>query len=156
MEELLDWLGKNEWASWAGLAMLLAIAELFSLDLFLLMLAMGAGVGMLAALLGLPIAVQVLAALGSAVAMLALVRPSIVKRLHSGPELTLGHNALVGRQAVAVSEVTADGGQIRVDGEVWTARCYDETMVIPPGARVDIFQIKGATALVHQIPQLDS
>ncbi|CAN5332659.1 NfeD family protein [soil metagenome] len=156
MEELLDWLGKNEWASWAGLAMLLAIAELFSLDLFLLMLAMGAGVGMLAALLGLPIAVQVLAALGSAVAMLALVRPSIVKRLHSGPELTLGHNALVGRQAVAVSEVTADGGQIRVDGEVWTARCYDETMVIPSGARVDIFQIKGATALVHQIPQLDS
>ena len=61
----------------------------------------------------------------------------------------------MGKQGVVVSEVTGDGGQVRIGGELWSARAYDETAVIPPGARVDIFQIKGATALVHRIPELD-
>jgi len=90
------------------------------------------------------------------VGMLALVRPSVVRRLHTGPELTLGHAALVGKQAVVVSEVSADAGQVRINGELWTARPYDETRVIPQGARVDVLQIKGATALVHEVPQLDT
>ena len=45
---------------------------------------------------------------------------------------------------------------MRIGGELWSARAYDETETIEPGARVDIFQIKGATALVHPIPELDS
>lgn len=152
----MEWFGDHLWATWAGLAVLLGVAEVFSLDLVLLMLAFGAGVGMLTALIGLPVAVQILAALGASVAMLALVRPSIVKRLHSGPELTLGHKALVGRQGVVVSTVSADGGQVRIAGELWSARAFDETQVIEEGARVDVFEIKGATAVVHEIPQLDT
>jgi membrane protein implicated in regulation of membrane protease activity len=152
----MEWFRDHMWETWTGIAILLGVAELFSLDLVLLMLAIGAGVGVLTALLGLPIAAQILLALGSSVAMLALVRPSIVKRIQSGPELTLGHDALVGRQGVVVEEVTADGGQVRIGGELWSARSYDETTVIEAGARVDVFQIKGATALVHKIPELDS
>lgn len=151
----MEWLSEHMWAAWAGVAVLLGVAELFSLDLVLLMLAAGAGVGILTALLGLPIAVQVLAAIGTSIAMLALVRPGIVKKLHTGPELTLGHKALVGRQAVVVAEVSADGGQIRIGGELWTARAFDETETIEEGARVDVFEIKGATAFVHKIPGLD-
>jgi membrane protein implicated in regulation of membrane protease activity len=151
----MDWFRDHMWETWTALAILLGVAELLSLDLVLLMLAVGAGAGILTALLGLPIAVQVLAAVGTSIAMLALVRPSIVKRLQSGPELTLGHDALVGKQGVAVTEVTGDGGQVRIGGELWSARAYDDTAVIPPGARVDIFQIQGATALVHRIPELD-
>ena len=115
-----DWL--HDWQTWLALAMGLAVAELFSLDLMLLMLAGGALVGVLTAVLGLPVAVQILAAAAASVAMLALVRPNVVKRLHSGPELTLGHAALVGRRGVVVDEVSAQGGQIRVGGELWTAR----------------------------------
>ena len=151
----MEWFRDHMWETWTALAILLGVAELLSLDLVLLMLAVGAGAGILTALLGLPIAVQVLAAVGTSIAMLALVRPSIVKRLQSGPELTLGHDALVGKQGVVVTEVTGDGGQVRIGGELWSARAYDETAVIPAGARVDIFQIQGATALVHRIPELD-
>jgi membrane protein implicated in regulation of membrane protease activity len=151
----MEWFRDHLWETWTGIAILLGVAELFSLDLVLLMLAAGATVGIVTALIGLPIAVQILAALGTSVAMLALVRPSMVKRMQSGPELTLGHDALVGKQGVVVAEVTADGGQVRIGGELWSARAYDETAVIPPGARVDIFQIKGATALVHRLPELD-
>jgi membrane protein implicated in regulation of membrane protease activity len=152
----MEWFRDHMWETWTALAILLGVAELFSLDLVLLMLAVGAGAGILTALLGLPIAVQMLAAIVTSVAMLALVRPNVVKRLHSGPELTLGHDALVGRQGLAVSEITADGGRIKIGGELWSALPYDETLTIKEGARVDVFQIKGATAYVHPVPEIES
>jgi len=150
----MDWLRDHLWETWAGLAILLGVAELFSLDLILLMLAAGAAVGAVAALIGLPVAVQILGAVAASVAMLALVRPSVVKRLHSGPQLVTGHDKLIGRQGVVVSEVSSESGQVRIAGELWTARPYDEDAVIEPGAKVDVFEIRGATAVVHKIPEL--
>ena len=152
----MDWFRDHMWETWTGLAILLGVFELFSLDLVLGMLAIGALVGVVAALLDLPIAMQVLAAVVASVGMLAVVRPSVVHRLRSGPEHTFGHEALVGRQAVVVEEVSAQGGLIKLAGEHWTARPYDETQVIEPGAKVDVFEIRGATAFVHRLPELGS
>lgn len=147
--------GAHVWLVWLGLAILLGVLELFSLSLILLMLSAGAVVGMALALVNLPVGIQVVGAVITSVGMLALVRPNIIARLHSGPELRLGHQALVGRQALVVSEVSAQAGQVRIGGELWTARPYDETEVIEPGATVDVFEIRGATALVHKVPTLD-
>jgi membrane protein implicated in regulation of membrane protease activity len=149
-----DWL--SDWQAWLGLAIALGVAEMFSLDLILGMLAVGAVVGMIVALTSITLPFQVLAAVAASAAMLMLVRPSIVKRLHSGPELKLGHTALVGKQGVVLDQVTRDSGQVRIEGEVWTARPYDEDAVIEPGAPVDVFEIRGATAYVHRIPTLGS
>jgi membrane protein implicated in regulation of membrane protease activity len=143
-----------DWQAWLGLAMLLGVAELFSLDLMLLMLAVGALVGMVTAALSAPVALQIIAAVAASVGMLALVRPSMVQRLHAGPELTLGPKALIGKQALVVDKVSAHGGQIRLAGELWTARAFDETQVIEAGSTVDVFEIKGATAYVHEVPQV--
>jgi len=151
----MDAFSGHLWELWLGLAILLGVLELFSLSLILLMLAAGAVVGMALALVNLPVGVQVVGAVITSVGMLALVRPNMISRLHSGPELRLGHQALVGRQALVVSEVSSQGGQIRINGELWTARPYDETEVIEPGATVDVFEIRGATALVHKVPTLD-
>ena len=148
--------GFEAWHVWLGLAVGLGVLELFSLDLILLMLAAGAIVGMVAAVIGLDGWVQVLAAVATSVAALGLVRPSVVKRLHSGPTLVLGHDALVGKTAVVVEQVSSQGGQVRIGGELWTARPYDDDAVIEPGAKVDVFQIKGATAMVHKVPELDA
>jgi len=152
----MEWFRDHLWETWTGIAILLGVAELFSLDLVLLMLATGALVGMIASVAGLDLWLQVLAAAVASVAALGVLRPNVVKRLHSGPELVLGHDALVGRQALVIEEISSQGGQIKVGGEVWTARPYDEDQVIPVGAKVDVFQIKGATALVHRIPELDA
>ena len=151
--ELPDWL--QAWQVWLGLGITLGVAEMMSLDLVLLMLAVGALVGMTAAVIGVPFAFQILAAVGASVAMLALVRPSIVKRFHAGPDLKLGHETLVGKQALAIEEITTQGGLIKIGGETWTARPFDESLVIAPGATVDIFEIRGATAYVHEVPSLD-
>lgn len=153
----MDWLRDHAWETWLGLTILLGVAELFSMDLILLMLAAGAGVGMIAALLGAPLVLQVILAATAAVASLALVRPSALKRLHGGPELSLGHGKLVGEQAVALSRISdQEAGRIKLEGQEWTAKPYDETLVIAPGETVEVLQIKGATAMVHPVPRLES
>jgi len=152
----MDWISDHAWSVWLGVAMVLGVAEMFSLDLVLLMLASGAVVGMVLGLLSLPVAVQVIGAAATAVAMLTFVRPSWARRLHSGPELRHGPAALIGATGYAVAEVSARGGLVKVSGETWTARPYDEHTVIPSGAKVEIFEIKGATAYVGQIAELES
>ncbi len=146
----MDWLQDNAWAAWLAAAMVLGVAELASLDLVLLMLAVGCLVGAGVGAVGAPFLLQALAALLTSVAMLAVVRPSVVQRLHRGPSLVNGAAALVGREGFALSEVDARGGQVKLGGEVWTARPYDESAVIPSGARVQVFEIRGATAYVRE------
>jgi membrane protein implicated in regulation of membrane protease activity len=152
----MDWLGDNLWAAWAGAAVLLGVAEMLSLDLVLIMIAVGAVGGMVMALLGAPVAAQVLVAAGVSVAMLGLVRPALAKRLHGGPELTLGHGKLVGQRAVVTEEITDhQHGRIKLAGEIWSAAPYDENVTITPGETVEVLEIKGATAYVHPVGTLE-
>src|SRR5689334_17213314 len=135
--------GFSAWQLWLGLAVVLGVAELFSLELILLMLVAGALVGMVLDLAGLALPIQVIAAIATSLAALVVVRPSVVKRLHAGPTLVLGHDALVGKQGRVVEEVSSQGGLVKIGGETWTARPYDDDAVIEVGARVDVLQIKG-------------
>jgi len=144
-----DWLSDNAWVVWAGLGVVLAVAELVSLDLVLLMFAVGAFSAAAVSLVGVPLAAEVAVAAAVSAGMLALVRPNIVQRLHSGPELTTGHDALVGKVGVVVEPVSELEGRVRLGGEIWTARSYDPQTTIEPGARVSVFAIEGATAVVY-------
>lgn len=152
----MDWIRDHLWETWLGLSVVLGVAEMFSLDLIFAMLAAGAVIGAVAAILGLPVVVQVLAALAASIAMLAFVRPAFVKRLHSGPELALGHGKLVGTRGLVTEEITGlAAGRIKAGGEIWTALPYDEHLRIAPGETVEILQIKGATAYVHPVGTLE-
>jgi membrane protein implicated in regulation of membrane protease activity len=152
----MDWIRDHLWETWLGLSIVLGVVEMFSLDLIFAMLAAGAVVGMVAAIIGLPVAVQILAALAASIAMLAFVRPAFVKRLHTGPELALGHGKLVGTRGLVTQEITGlAAGRIKVAGEVWSALPYDEHLKIAPGETVEILQIKGATAYVHPVGTLE-
>ncbi|MBD8869428.1 NfeD family protein [Nocardioides sp. MJB4] len=152
----MEWLREHAWETWLALSIGLGVAEMFSLDFVLLMLAAGAAVGMVAALLGAPVVLQVILASAAAVGALAVVRPSVVRRMHHGPELQVGHDKLVGKQGLVTERITQqEPGRIKLSGEVWTAQPYDDTVVIEPGETVDVLQIRGATAIVHPVPRLD-
>lgn len=153
----MDWLRDHAWETWLGLTIVLGVAEMFSLDLILIMLAAGALVGMITAVIGLPIALQVLAASAASLAAIAMVRPTMVKRLHSGPELSLGHGKLVGKQGIVTDEITGlSSGRIKLAGEFWTAEPYDDTLRISAGETVEVLEIRGATAIVHPVARLES
>lgn len=137
------------WLLWLTLAVLLGVAEFFTLTLALGLLA-GAALGAaVVAGLGATVPIQVLtfAALGG-VGLLA-IRPVAKRHLTLPPPSRDGSDALVGRSGLVTREVSATGGLVHLSGEDWTARPYDEYLVIPTGVRVDVLQIEGATALVH-------
>jgi membrane protein implicated in regulation of membrane protease activity len=151
----VQWLGDHLWAAWLMLAVALAVAEMVSLDLILIMVAAGALVGALAALAQFPVILQVLLASGGALAMLALVRPNLVKKLHSGPDLVLGTNKLVGQEGIVTEALSQHHpGRVKVAGEIWSACPYDESLTIPEGSKVEVFAIRGATAYVHPVGEL--
>jgi membrane protein implicated in regulation of membrane protease activity len=151
----VEWLGEHLWAAWLVLAVALGVAEMVSLDLVLIMVAVGAVVGALAAIASLPVALQILLAAGSSAAMLALVRPNLVKKLHSGPDLVTGMNKLVGQQGVVTEELSAhQPGRVKLAGEIWSACPYDDSLTIAPGEKVEVFAIRGATAYVHPVGEL--
>src|SRR3954454_2291553 len=153
----MDWLSEHAWAVWLGIAPFLGIAELVSLDLVLIMLAVGAGAGALTAALGGGVAAQIIVAGVTAIAMLGLVRPSLIARLHQGPDLVLGTKKLVGQRGTVTQRMTGLAvGQIKLAGETWSAAPYDEHLTIEVGQTVEVFEIRGATAYVHPIPELDS
>jgi membrane protein implicated in regulation of membrane protease activity len=153
----MDWLNDYGWSLWLGAAVLLGAAEMFSLDLILGMLAVGALAGFVAAVGTGSFVLAFVVAIITSVGMLALVRPGLVARLHTGPDLQLGHGKLVGQQGVVTETVTALApGRIRLAGEIWTAQPYDENITIAPGETVEVFEIRGATAYVHPIPRLES
>jgi len=153
----MDWLGHWDWLIWLGLGGVLVVAELFSLDLVLLMLAGGAFAGALTGVFTDNVVIEAVVGLVVATALLGVVRPNMVRRLHNGPELVLGTRKLIGLRAVAPGRITAHApGQIKIDGELWTAQPYDETLVIEPGTTVEVLEIRGATAYVHPLPELQS
>jgi membrane protein implicated in regulation of membrane protease activity len=153
----VEWLGDHLAAAWLVLAVALGVAELVSLDLILIMVAVGAIVGALAAFASFPFVLQVLLAAGSSAAMLALVRPNLVKKLHQGPDLVTGTGKLVGQQGVVTEELSIHHpGRVKVGGEIWSACPYDESLTIAPGATVEVFAIRGATAYVHPVGELMS
>ena len=146
---MLEWLAENGWAVWLVLAGTLAVSEMLTLDTTLLMLAGGALAGAGAALL-LPglVWVHVLVAVVVAVALLGLQRPQVIKRLQKGPGYRSALDQLVGSRGRTMGEVTATGGEVKVAGEIWTARSYDGDP-IAPGVEVDVFEIDGVTGVGH-------
>ena len=152
----LDWLREHAWESWLTLAVALAALELVSLDLIFVMLAGGALVGVVTALLGGPVALQVVLALVTALGLVAVIRPSVVRRLHSGPDLKTGAEALIGKRATVLRELAyGTPGRVKIGGEEWTAEPYDEDDRIEVGETVDVVQIKGATAYVLRVHRLE-
>lgn len=146
----MDWLGDYDWVAWLGLAVLLGIVEVSTLDLVFLMLASGALAGALAAGVGLPFVLQVVVALVTAVAMLGVVRPVALRHLRTPMSSRTGVAALVGAKGVVLERVDAHAGLIKLAGETWTARSFDPHTAIEPGRPVDVMQIDGATAVVYE------
>jgi membrane protein implicated in regulation of membrane protease activity len=136
---------------WIVLGVILAVAELFTATLVLIMLAAGAFAAAIAAGFGAPVTVQALVfAVVSALAV-AAVRPVI--RRHRRPAIETGDTpfgveAIEGSAGLVLEDVDADHGLVKIEGELWTARAYDVTQVIPKGERVRVVEVKGATAMV--------
>ncbi len=139
------------WVIWLIAAVGLIVLEIFTLTAAVGILGGAALVTALAAALGLPLPLQFVVFSGAAVAGVGLLSPIARRHLMGarGGGLPFGVDALVGKPGYVLREVTGRDGRVRIGGEEWTARAMDDSVVIPPGATVDVLQIDGATAVVY-------
>lgn len=137
------------WIAWLIAAALLGVAEYLTLTLAFGLLAAAALAAAIVAGLGAPLLIQVLTFAVAAGVGLLVVRPIARRQLSRPPLVRDGSDALIGRKALVVEEVTDSRGLIKLAGEMWSARAFDENQVIPVGAAVDVMEIDGATAVVY-------
>lgn len=133
---------------WLIAGVVLVAAEVLSGDFVLLMLGTAALAAAMSSALGAPLWVDVAIFGAISVALVTLARPMLRRRLHTGEHLLTNAEALIGRRAVVVSTVDASGGKVKLRGELWSARAFDETQVLEPGQAVTVMNISGATAVV--------
>jgi membrane protein implicated in regulation of membrane protease activity len=137
-----------DWVVWVLVAAALAVGEIFTLAFLLGLIALAAVVAGVVAALGASMLVQLVVFIGVSIASLALLRPVAKAHLRTPARLRTGTAALVGDRAVVIERVDDFGGRVRIGGEEWSARVFLEGQVIEPGTRVEVAEIKGATALV--------
>jgi membrane protein implicated in regulation of membrane protease activity len=139
----------GSWIIWLIIAAVLGTIEIATTTLAFGLLGAAALIAAGAGYLGGGAAVQFGAFVLASGLGLGIARPFAMRHIRHPPLLRTGTAALVGRTGYVLDEVSDHGGRVRIGGEEWSARPYDETLVIPVGTKVDVLQIEGASALVY-------
>jgi membrane protein implicated in regulation of membrane protease activity len=141
----------HAWMFWILLAVILAAGEIMSLSFFLAPFAVGALLGGIADIVAGSVVAFVVFIVSSAL-LFGVVRPIARRHMRTPAQLRTGTAALIGRTAIVTQLIDNDAGSgaVKLEGEVWTARSYEDDEVIEPGRRVHVVEIKGATALVSE------
>jgi membrane protein implicated in regulation of membrane protease activity len=137
-----------DWVFWLIGAAVLAAGEVATLGFFLGAVALAALPAAAVGAAGASLPVQLAVFIVCSIASLAFIRPVARRHLNTPPSIRTGTAALVGARAVVLDRVHADGGRVKIGGEEWTARPFDEDAVYEEGTRVEVMRIQGATALV--------
>jgi membrane protein implicated in regulation of membrane protease activity len=140
----------DPWVIWLIAAVIFAVGEMATTGLFLAPFAGGALIATLLAAAGAGATIEWAVFLVISVVLLAALRPLARSHQRSTGRIKTGTAALVGQTATVVERIAnAEGvGCVKLDGEIWTARAFDEDETYEPGERVQVLEIRGATALV--------
>ena len=140
----------DDWVWWVIAAGVLAVGEIATMGFFLGPIAIAATLAAIVAVVGGGLAAQWIVFIAGALASLLDLRQIARRHLRTPAALRTGTAALVGSPAVVLERVDRDGGQVKIGGEVWSARSYDDDDAFEPGSRVEVMKIDGATALVAE------
>ncbi|WP_334024962.1 NfeD family protein [Nocardia terpenica] len=138
---------------WLVAGVLLAAAEMLTGDFTLLML--GGAALVTAGVAGVAHTSLVVDAIIfgiSALALLFLIRPMLLRRFAIPPPTATNVHALPGKTAKVLETVNEDTGRVKIDGEVWSARSFDPSEEYAEGETVYVMKIDGAHAVVWKGP----
>ena len=140
------------WVLWLIAAVAAAVGEIATMGFFLAPFAAGAAVAMVIELAGggfVPALIAFTAVTGGTFAFL---RPVARRHMRQPPSTRTGTAALIGRSAIVLERIANHEGvgTVRLEGEVWTARAYDDDQIIEAGKKVDVVEIRGALAMVSE------
>lgn len=138
------------WIVWLIVAALLGVGEMHQGGFYLAPFALGAALAAVVALLGVGLPLSAVVFVLSSGIVFGTLRPVARRHRRLPPAIRTGAAALIGRKAIVLERIANDEGVgcVKIDGEVWTARSYQEEEVFAPGEKVEVVEIRGATALV--------
>ena len=138
------------WIIWLIAAGVLGVGEMHQGAFYLAPFALGATLAAVVSLLGAGAALSAVVFVAASAIVFATLRPVARRHRQLPPSLRSGAAALVGRPAIVLERIANDEGVgcVKIGGEVWTARSYDDDEVFDAGERVEVVEIRGATALV--------
>lgn len=138
-------------AVWLIVLIVLVIGEAITVGLTFIWFAVGALGGLLTAILGGSIWLQLTVFLVLSGLTLALVRPVAARLLKTGFSPT-NADRVIGKIAVVTEGIDniAGKGQVNICGQVWTARS-EHQVVIPAGAEVKVLRIEGVKVFVETL-----
>jgi membrane protein implicated in regulation of membrane protease activity len=144
-----DIFGIEAWLFWFLLAMFMLGTELLvAFTLYAGSIALAALVASAVAALDGSLELQILAFIVISALSILFVRPVARRHLIVDDKVKVGHEALVGKRAMVLQDVTVDSGRVKIEGDVWTARVETEGVVLPAGQRVEVVTFRGANAIV--------
>lgn len=134
---------------WLGLAVVCVVIEVVSVQLFFLMIAVGAAAGGVAAGLGADTPVQILVAAIVSALGIFLVRPFALKHLQSRTDHSATNvDALLGQEVRVTADVTELTGTAVINGETWSARVQTGASPILAGSRAKVQRVDGAYLII--------
>ena len=136
---------------WLAAAVIFVLVEAGTLGLTSIWFAFGSLAALAASLLHFGIPVQVACFLLAAGLLLTMIRPVTRKYLRIGTEKT-NADRIIGMKGIVLQAIDnqAATGQVRVGGQIWTARSQDPTVTYPEGSEVTIRSISGVKVIVSQ------
>lgn len=138
---------------WLVLTVIFLIAEGLTFGLTTLWFALGSGFALLAALIRMPVLVQIILFVVVSAASLLLLRPIVNGVLKVGRERT-NADRVIGKTARVTETIDniQERGQVRLDGQVWTSRS-DSGECIERGREVIVLRISGVKLIVKPAPE---
>lgn len=132
---------------WLTASGLFVVAEILTVDLLFASLAFATLMAAGASALSLNALTQGLIFALSAGLSIFILRPIALRNLQKRtPGLATNVDALFGADAYTMTEVNENSGEVKLSGEVWSAR--SRSGVIEKSMNVKVIAIEGATAIV--------
>jgi membrane protein implicated in regulation of membrane protease activity len=139
------------WVLWVVIAGAFTVGEMHTNGFYLAPFALGAVLAaVLSGVAGVGGVLSAAAFLAVSMGVIVLLRPVAMRHRRLPPAVRTGTAALVGQHALVIERIANHEGlgTVKIGGEVWTARSFDDDHEIEPGEQVEVVEIRGATALV--------
>lgn len=138
---------------WLGVAVLMTIIEGLTLGLTTIWLAIAALVSMILAFFIPSVTAQIIVFLILSILLFVFTRPVAVKKMKLGKVKT-NSDRLVGMKGQVMINVTSDDpGQVKVGGQIWTARPENPSEQLEKGSECLIKKIEGVTLIITSVPK---
>ena len=143
------------WQAWLIIAGLFFVGEIATVGFLIFWFGVGALIAMLVSFFTSNIIIQTTIFVISSTILIFATKP-FVKKFADVKKTNTNVYSIIGKKALVIKTIDPihSVGQIKINGEVWTAESEDN-QVIEEGLEVEIIEIKGVKAIVKPIRVLN-